>query len=103
MRRFIPVIVLLTLLAPRAKAQWSVIHTFDSPPRVIYFMDDVGAPQTGFAGLQDGEVWRTSDAGTTWVQCQIAGGLNSISSFAFKDQQTGWLGGYAFGRGKWGL
>ncbi len=96
-------LLLLSVAAGGVRGQWTVIHTFDSPPRMIYFMDDVGEPQVGFAGLQDGEVWRTSDAGTTWVQCQISGGLNSISSFAFENQQTGWLGVYAFGSGNWGL
>lgn len=92
MRRFIPLIVLLSLLAPCAKAQWTIIHTFDSPPRVIYFLDDVGAPETGYVGLYDGELWQTNDSGKTWIECSLPNTQSTISCITFKNRDTGWIG-----------
>jgi hypothetical protein len=92
MRRFIPLIVLFSILAPDVRAQWRLIHTFDRLPTVVYFLDDVGEPQTGFVGLNGNDLWRTTDAGRSWVQCIIPPSYGLVTCIAFKDAMKGWVG-----------
>src|SRR5579883_295086 len=86
-------VVLACLLAvPKLSAQWILNNTFDSPPREIKFLEDVGAPQTGFVGLDNGELWRTTDGGTTWKRTQIQASISPVATITFKDRMTGWCG-----------
>lgn len=71
--------------------QWKSVFQFPSPAGTIYFQDDVGHPEIGFAGLTDGEIWRTSDRGMSWQNVSpITGGI-TVSDITFKDPMVGWF------------
>ena len=58
----------------------------------IYFLDSL----TGFMGGQWGTIWKTSDAGQSWIKCDIDTGVYSnrtINTFSFYNYQIGFAGG----------
>lgn len=71
--------------------QWKQLFQFSSGVRTIYFLDQVGHPEIGFAGLFGGEIWRTIDQGQTWIQIQGLPQCRSIADITFKDSKTGWF------------
>ncbi len=122
---FFAFVILLTLHATGAVAQWRVIKSFEPPNsdqlsdifiQSIYFLDLPGPPRIGFMGIKStssfdtttdegGAVWKTSDGGSTWHQ---VGPVNDrgffgpgVDDFTFKDSITGWLaaGGWSGGGG----
>jgi photosystem II stability/assembly factor-like uncharacterized protein len=87
--------VLTILSAQNAQAQWRVLKAFPAQVRSVFFLDRQSAPSTGFVGLVDGEIWKTIDNGASWSKSvtplpNLVG--IPVSSFTFKDQQTGWAG-----------
>jgi hypothetical protein len=91
---------LTTISVEDAEAQWVITHTFSSQVRSVYFLDQIGAPfkwgaaaSTGFAGLSNGQIWRTTDNGTTWTAATTPGGFplsTYITDFTFKSATQGW-------------
>jgi len=74
-----------------ALSQWQKVFKFPTAARTIYFLDQLGHPEIGFAGLNDGSIWRTMDAGTTWQKEFTDPNGLSISDITFKDNFTGWF------------
>ena len=74
------------------QGQWSVLRTFNSPVQSVYFLDQQNAAQTGFVGLSNSAIWRTSDDGAHWYQASTPNlpVPEEISDFAFKDSLVGW-------------
>jgi photosystem II stability/assembly factor-like uncharacterized protein len=75
--------------------QWIKTADMGSKIMVIHFLDDVGKHSIGFAGSENGAIYRTSDRGKTWdpatVNKPFSGGC--ALDFAFKDSLRGWCGG----------
>lgn len=78
-------------MSTMAYSQWKQIFQFPSGAHSLYFLDGFGNPEIGFAGLADGEVWRTSDRGGSWQKVLLAPGGLMIDDITFKDALTGWL------------
>lgn len=84
------VIILVICSFSSIRAQWIPIHTFPDAIHTIYFLDREGYPNIGFVGLP-GQIWRTSDRGSTWTQVSTPTSLlAAVKSFSFKDSLTGW-------------
>src|SRR5438876_6117693 len=91
-RRSIKIFLIVSLFVSAAQGQWKLLHDFGAQVYSIHFLDREGYPQIGFAGLTDGEVWRTSDGGASWQQASVPPTLiGAIRDFTFKDSLTGWL------------
>jgi len=95
MRNFRLHCVIFTLLiigiSSTSYAQWQKVIKFPTGARSIYFLDQLGHAERGFAGLNDGSIWMTTDYGVTWKRefTDIFG--LSISDIAFKDSLSGWF------------
>ena len=72
----------------RADAQWTAIRQFPTAVTTVYYLDKAGSATTGFTGLFDGEIWKTTDRGLTWSQ--MASLTGKINCLAFKDSLIGW-------------
>jgi photosystem II stability/assembly factor-like uncharacterized protein len=84
-------LVALCLCAP-CFGQWKLLKSFDAQVDCVHFLDREGYTQIGYAGLINGEVWRTIDSGATWVQTTTPASLiGSVRDFSFKDSLNGWL------------
>jgi len=91
-RSFYKPFLFVILFISSAQGQWKMLHDFGEQIYSIHFLDREGFPQTGFVGLPNGEVWRTSDGGATWAQTITPAVLiGAIEDFSFKDSLTGWL------------
>ncbi len=81
--------------ASSISAQWVKLKDFGKAVVSIYFIDLPGPPRIGFVstvGSDDvGEVWRTTDGGKTWTQCQLSLPTQIIHQFTFKDSVIGWF------------
>ncbi len=86
-------ILLLILfgLGNSSYAQWKKFFKFPDVARTIYFLDHVGHPEIGFAGLNNGSIWQTIDYGITWQKKFTDQNTLSISDITFKDISTGWF------------
>lgn len=89
------VLLLFVAVVPSAMSQWRILKSFPSQVRSVFFLDRQGAPNTGFVGLVNGEIWKTLDNGANWAKAltplpNLVG--IPVSSFTFKDQSTGWAG-----------
>jgi photosystem II stability/assembly factor-like uncharacterized protein len=91
MKRISFLILVLIGLSGTSYGQWKQLFQFSSGVRTIYFLDQVGHPEIGFSGLQDGELWRTTDRGLTWAQIIISSNSQSIADITFKSELIGWL------------
>jgi hypothetical protein len=88
---FFCILLILFASSTESSAQWQKVFQFPTAARTIYFLDQLGHPEVGFAGLNDGSIWRTRDFGTTWDnEFQDLSQL-SISDISFKDNLTGWF------------
>ncbi|MFI5263597.1 MAG: hypothetical protein ACHQM6_03680, partial [Candidatus Kapaibacterium sp.] len=65
--------------------QWKKLFQFPFGAHCLYCLDGVGHPEIGFAGLADGELWRTSDHGVSWQKVLDAVGGLMIDDITFKD------------------
>lgn len=86
----------LTFLAllhttPLRAQSWQLSHGFGATVTVVYFLEEVGVPATGFVGTTAGQIFRTTDGGASWQQCAVIEGHPTISDFAFKDGTTGFF------------
>ncbi len=89
-------LVLVTLavgavFAP-ARAGWSVVKSFGSQVRSVYFLDQQSAAAKGFVGLSNSTIWLTTNDGATWNQAATPyySTPEQITDFAFKDSLVGW-------------
>ena len=83
----------ILLLALPLNAQWRKIQTFPSQVRAVYFLDQQGAATTGFVGLSNGQIWRTTNNGVTWAPANTPRGIPDetlITDFAFHGTAQGW-------------
>ncbi len=86
-----------------AHAQWTVVKSFGVQVRSVYFLDQQGAATTGFAGLANSTIWRTTDNGKTWNRMAtpyIASPMQ-VTAFAFSNKLLGWCSLRTFS-GEWG-
>lgn len=90
-----PAAAMLTATPNAAVAQWHILDVFPATVRAIHFLDLPGPPRIGFAGLANGEVWRTSDGGATWAKTSAPGCTGYITAFTFKDSLVGWFSAHA--------
>ncbi|MDP4198510.1 MAG: hypothetical protein Q8902_02940 [Bacteroidota bacterium] len=91
LRRLLVFSALLLVIAPSVvSAQWSALKVFSAWVESVYFQDQVGVAQTGFVGLSDGEIWRTTDNGVTWSATTTPGSSAIVKQFAFRDPNQGW-------------
>jgi hypothetical protein len=72
------------------KAQWQKKASFSCQVTCVYFLDAEQKPEIGFAGLINGEIWRTSNQGASWKLVSTTAPGERISTFTFKDNLTGW-------------
>jgi hypothetical protein len=72
-------------------AQWKQVAQFPVPARSIYFLDQLGHPEIGFVGLDNGELWQTPDSGKTWTLAFTDPLGVSISDINFKNRSQGWF------------
>jgi|GEM_PF-2553919 len=81
-----------SLPAPSAIAQWKVVASFSIQVHSIYFLDQQSAPKTGFAGLANSAIFRTTNNGATWYSTSTphVGSPMQITDFAFSDSLQGW-------------
>jgi hypothetical protein len=84
-------ILLLINLSANSYGQWVQLFQFPTGARTIYFLDHIGHPEMGFAGLYDGSIWKTSDGGISWQKEFTDPNGLSISDITFKDNTTGWF------------
>ncbi|MEI8134808.1 MAG: T9SS type A sorting domain-containing protein [bacterium] len=91
-RKLIPVFFLLLGVGfpSQSYAQWINVFSFPTVARSIHFLNELGHPEIGFAGLNDGSIWRTMDQGGTWKRMFVEPGGLSITDITFKDRLTGW-------------
>jgi hypothetical protein len=73
--------------------QWQKVFQFpgNTGVRTIYFLDQLGHSELGFAGLNNGSIWGTTDHGNTWKKLFQDPENLSISDITFKDRLTGWF------------
>lgn len=80
----------------RLVAQWQQIFTFPNKEvPCLFFLNDFGKPNIGFAGVNREGVMKTTDGGKSWykVNCPIDPILNSkvpATSITFKNEFEGW-------------
>src|ERR1035441_3689903 len=74
--------------ASPAACQWIQLTNFQEAVSCVYFLDGVNLPNTGFAGA-GGDVFRSLDGGATWTKI-LTGLPGQVTSFCFKDGNTGW-------------
>ncbi len=90
LKRTILVIVLLLLGSSSSEAQWRKLWTFPDHVNCLYHVP--GIIETYFAGLNNGQIWESTDDGQSWQQTMVP--LNppntGISDFTFKNSDTGW-------------
>jgi photosystem II stability/assembly factor-like uncharacterized protein len=93
---FLSILAFFALLSsPReANAQWTQSNTFSPRIVTIYFMPFSGEQMTGFVGLEDGVIWRTTTEGGMWTAATTPGSTGAISSITFKDANIGWASYY---------
>lgn len=70
---------------------WQQIWKFDTGAVSIKFLTIPTQEQMGFAGLWNGDVWKTTNGGSTWEVTFNSHNLAPVSSFAFKDELLGWF------------
>ncbi|GAB5537313.1 MAG: hypothetical protein Rubg2KO_35620 [Rubricoccaceae bacterium] len=72
-----------------AQPQWSLLT---SSPYNDYRSEDISFtdPETGWAVNGDGDVFQTTDSGTTWIRMASLNGY--LRSTAFASQDLGWIG-----------
>ncbi len=82
----------LLLAASSCQAQWTLLKTFPSYISCVYFLDQQGSATTGFVGLENSTIWRTTDNGVSWNQASTpATGVQSIiTAFTFRTPNQGW-------------
>jgi photosystem II stability/assembly factor-like uncharacterized protein len=96
MKRAITIAVFFVLFSQVCVAQWKQIFTFpDKEVPCLYFLNDCGKPNIGFAGVNREGIMKTTDAGLTWyrINCPIDPVLNSkvpATSITFKNEMEGW-------------
>jgi hypothetical protein len=100
-RRFqIYILLVLVLFASNSDAQWYKLQTFDMPISCVAFLDEIGSPLVGFAGLNPQEpsddltkmVRKTTDGGISWLNCHLTGmPSGAITNFCFMNDNVGWL------------
>ena len=89
--RYALVLLLIILASNPSCAQWQKVFQFPTGARTIYFLDQVGHPEIGYAGLNNGSIWQTTDYGVTWKREFLDPNGLSISDITFKDNTTGWF------------
>lgn len=87
---FILLLILFGLGSP-SYAQWNKVFQFPTRARTIYFLDQVGHPEIGYAGLINGSIWQTTDYGITWQKKFTDQNTLSITDITFKNNSTGWF------------
>ncbi len=82
----------LMLVAAPSWAQWSLLKTFPSFIESVYFLDQQGTATTGFVGLENSTIWRTTDNGATWNQTTTPGTPvpMEVTGFTFRNTLQGW-------------
>src|SRR5437870_3436731 len=91
-RVIVSVIVASSFFSSFVRAQWSLNHPFGVQIHSVYFLDQQGASSTGFVGLANTSIWRTTDNGGSWFQMTTPPTATSlrITGFAFKNTMQGW-------------
>ncbi len=82
----------ISVITSPAQAQWAVVKTFPSQVESVYFLDQQGTGTTGFVGLANSTIWRTTDNGVTWNQATTPSTAfpSEITDFAFRNTLQGW-------------
>jgi len=79
---------------------WQQLTKLPVGIRSIMFLDLPGPPRIGFAGLQDGSIFKTTDGGNSWIR--TAANLKApVNCVLFKDTLFGWANGHGDGSGTW--
>jgi len=80
------------LAASAVQAQWTVLKAFPSLVTSIYFLDQQGSPTTGFVGIENSTIWRTTDNGVTWnqVTSPATATRSEVTAFTFRTALQGW-------------
>ena len=103
---FISFIVLCYLFYSQTVfAQWKSVITLsnESIPgvEVIYFLDQIGFPNIGFAADYEGNVFKSTDTGLTWKSIPMIqsseidyNAAEYLRDIVFKDSSTGWMTAY---------
>ena len=80
------------LAAAPSLAQWSELKSFPSFISCVYFLDQQGSATTGFVGLENSTIWRTTDNGVTWNQVTTPGTPVPmvITGITFRNTLQGW-------------
>jgi photosystem II stability/assembly factor-like uncharacterized protein len=82
----------LLLMASPSHAQWTLLKTFPAAINSVYFLDQQGSPTTGFVGLENSTIFRTTDNGVTWNLATTPQTAFSvvITDFTFRNAMQGW-------------
>jgi len=89
-------------------AQLKKLWDFPDHVNCVTFLEFPGKENTGFVGLNNGDIWKSTDYGITWQKTNtpplISNHFTQISDFSFKDSLVGWSshnnrGGSGFGDG----
>ncbi|RAK70167.1 YCF48-related protein [Hymenobacter edaphi] len=82
--------LLLSLLAPRAHAQWQRIYPLGLYANDVFFVSD----QTGYVGgsfaNSRAALFRTTDSGRTWQALTLPGNASRVQSVCFTAADTGY-------------
>src|SRR2546421_8963376 len=89
--RFRFIFLLFLLMSSSSSAQWKQLFKFPAGIRTIYFLDQIGHPETGYAGLDNGDVWKTTDEGGTWQKKFTDLYGLTVSDIVFRNSNTGWF------------
>ncbi len=82
----------MLLASAQSQAQWSKLNTFPSYISSVFFLDQQGSATTGFVGLENSAIFRTTDNGVTWSQASTPQSSSQlvITEFAFRNTMQGW-------------
>ena len=94
-------LVLSLVCARTSSAQWSMNYAFPSQVRSVYFLDQQGSSATGFVGLTNGEIYRTTNNGVSWQAMTTPSAGYQITQFTFKNASQGWCSVRATSGGVW--
>ena len=70
-------------------ASWVSIKTFPDPPESVCFINR----DTGFVGTESGDIYKTSDGGSTWTGSQLAEYGIPVKSIQFISEMKGFAAG----------
>ena len=93
--------IVFLLIASRSDAQWSLMKAMPSQVRCVYFLDQLGAPTTGFVGGTNGDIMRTTDNGASWTAMTTPAPGYQVTQFTFKNTTQGWCSVRAATGGVW--